>query len=123
LFGSAYGFPQAGSAAHGGRYPRGCRGAARHRRVEGRPERADYSLTAQADRIATVLDTLRLHAAVVGCALVERSMAYRLAYPQAGPGARDVALDGGPARSGRDARVPPADFGRAVDQNCSAACG
>lgn len=64
-----------------------------------RPERADYSLTAQADRIATVLDTLGLGAAVVVAHAVGASMAYRLAYRRPDQVRGIVALDGGPAEA------------------------
>ena len=47
-----------------------------------RPPEADYSLTAQADRIAVVLDVLGLEPAVVVAHAVGASMALRLAYRQ-----------------------------------------
>src|SRR2546426_10358989 len=46
----------------------------------GRPERADYSLTAQADRVAGALDALGMTHAVVVAHSTSASIAYRLAY-------------------------------------------
>src|SRR3989449_1863211 len=48
----------------------------------GRPERADYSLTAQADRLAATLDRLGVARAMVVAHSTSASMAYRLAYPR-----------------------------------------
>jgi pimeloyl-ACP methyl ester carboxylesterase len=98
LFGSAYGFrnliPQLIAAGYRVVVvePLGIGGSSR-------PERADYSLTAQADRIATVLDTLGLGAAVVVAHGVGASMAYRLAYRRPDRVRGIVALDGGPAEA------------------------
>src|SRR2546428_3072385 len=48
----------------------------------GRPERADYSLTAQADRVAGALDALGMTHAVVVAHSTSASIAYRLALPR-----------------------------------------
>jgi pimeloyl-ACP methyl ester carboxylesterase len=64
-----------------------------------RPERADYSLTAQADRIATVLDRLGVTQAVVVAHSLGASMAYRLAYRHPDLVRGIVALEGGPAEA------------------------
>src|SRR2546430_657448 len=45
-----------------------------------RPEHADYSLTAQADRIAAALDRLSVRHAIVVAHSLGASMAFRLAY-------------------------------------------
>lgn len=62
-----------------------------------RPEHADYSLTAQADRIAAVLDTLGVRQAVVIAHAVGVSMAFRLAYRRPALVRAVVSLEGGPA--------------------------
>jgi len=64
-----------------------------------RPEDSDYSLTAQADRIAAVLDTLGVHDAVVVAHAVGASMAYRLAYRRPDLVGGIVSLEGGPAEA------------------------
>lgn len=64
-----------------------------------RPEDADYSLTAQADRIAAVLDTLGVHAAVVVAHALGASMVYRLAYRRPDLVGGIVSLEGGPAET------------------------
>src|SRR5947199_1773777 len=45
-----------------------------------RPEQADYSLTAQADRIAAALDRLRVRRAIVVAQSLWAVMAFRVAY-------------------------------------------
>jgi pimeloyl-ACP methyl ester carboxylesterase len=62
-----------------------------------RPAEADYSLTAQADRVAAALDSLGIRDAVVAAHSVGVSIALRLALrrPELAQGV--VALDGGPA--------------------------
>lgn len=65
----------------------------------GRPERSDYSLTAQTNRIATVLDSLGVRGAIVVAHSVGASMAYRLAYRRPELVAAVVSLDGGPAEA------------------------
>lgn len=64
-----------------------------------RPERADYSLTAQADRLAAVLDSLGLSHVVVVAHAVGASMAYRLAVRRPHLVAGLVSLDGGAAEA------------------------
>jgi 4,5:9,10-diseco-3-hydroxy-5,9,17-trioxoandrosta-1(10),2-diene-4-oate hydrolase len=64
-----------------------------------RPEGADYSLTAQADRIANVLDVLDANQAVVVAHSVGASIALRLAYRHPDHVAAIVSLDGGPAEA------------------------
>jgi pimeloyl-ACP methyl ester carboxylesterase len=60
-----------------------------------RPPRADYSLTAQADRIARVLDSLHVDNAVVVAHALGAAMALRLAYRRPDLVRGLVALDGG----------------------------
>lgn len=67
--------------------------------ASGRPEHADYSLTAQADRIAAVLDSLGVTHAIVVAHSLGASMAYRLAYRHPGLVRGLVSLDGGPAEA------------------------
>ena len=62
-----------------------------------RPKHADYSLTAQADRIATVLVSLREGPALVVAHSVSASMALRLAYRHPELVSSVISLDGGPA--------------------------
>jgi pimeloyl-ACP methyl ester carboxylesterase len=62
-----------------------------------RPEHADYSLTAQADRIAAVLERLNEPAALIVAHSVGASIALRLAYRHPERVTALVALDGGPA--------------------------
>src|SRR5213594_2594595 len=64
-----------------------------------RPARADYSLTAQADRVAAALDRLGLANAIVVAHAVGASIAYRLAYRRPDLVRGIVALDGGPAEA------------------------
>src|SRR5256712_11648515 len=53
--------------------------------ASGRPEKANYSLTAQADRIAAVLDSLHVRGALVLAHSIGGSEAVRLAYPRPAP--------------------------------------
>lgn len=98
LFGSAFGFrnliPQLTAAGYRVVViePLGIGSSAR-------PERADYSLTAQADRIGAVLDTLRLSGVVVIAHSVGASIALRLAYRHAEAVRGVISLDGGPAEA------------------------
>jgi pimeloyl-ACP methyl ester carboxylesterase len=62
-----------------------------------RPRKADYSLTAQADRFAAVLDQIGGQPAVVVAHSIGVSMALRLVYRHPGQVRAVVALDGGPA--------------------------
>src|SRR5216117_4330231 len=63
----------------------------------GRPEHADYCLTAQADRIAAALDRLSVRHAIVVAHSPGASMAFRVAYRRPDLVAGIVSLDGGPA--------------------------
>lgn len=62
-----------------------------------RPEHADYSLTAQADRIAAALDQLGVRRAILIAHALGASMAYRMAYHRPDLVAGIVSIDGGPA--------------------------
>jgi pimeloyl-ACP methyl ester carboxylesterase len=62
-----------------------------------RPKRADYSLTAQADRLNAVLESLHERPAVVVGHSVGASMVLRLVYRHPGRVRALIALDGGPA--------------------------
>ncbi len=64
-----------------------------------RPQRADYSLTAQADRLAAVFDSLQIRGAIVVGHSLGGSMALRLAYRRTDLVAGLVLIDGGPAES------------------------
>ena len=65
----------------------------------GRPENADYSLTAQADRVAAVLDSLGIQQAVVVGHSLGASIALRLAYRHPEYARGIVSLEGGPGES------------------------
>ena len=62
-----------------------------------RPEKGDYSLTRQAERIATVLQELRTGPATVVAHSAGASIAFRLAYHEPALVSGIVSLDGGPA--------------------------
>lgn len=64
-----------------------------------RPEHADYSLTAQADRIAAVLDTLNLREVIFVGHSLGASMALRVAYRRPDLARAVVSLEGGPAEA------------------------
>jgi pimeloyl-ACP methyl ester carboxylesterase len=64
-----------------------------------RPRRADYSLTAQADRVAAALDTLGLRNVVVMGHAVSTSIALRLALRRPDLVSGVIALDGGVAEA------------------------
>jgi len=64
-----------------------------------KPAAADYSLTAQADRIDAVLEALELEQAVVVAHAVGASMAFRLAARHPERVKAIVSLDGGPAEA------------------------
>jgi len=64
-----------------------------------RPGGADYSLTAQADRIAAVLDTLRIRGAVVVAHSTSAGMVMRLAVRRPDLVRAVVSLDGGPTEA------------------------
>src|SRR5438128_2606993 len=65
----------------------------------GRPEHADYSLTAQADRIAGALDQLGVTWAVIVAHATSGSIAYRLAYRRPDLVRAVVSLEGGPVEA------------------------
>jgi pimeloyl-ACP methyl ester carboxylesterase len=96
LFGSAYAYRHllARLPAAGYRVivvePLGIGGSAR-------PEKSDYSLTSQADRIALTLDRLRTGPALLVAHSTGASMALRLAYRRPELVQAVVSLDGGPA--------------------------
>jgi len=108
LFGSAFGFrlvaPQLDSAGYRTIViePLGI-GAS------GRPPEADYSLTAQADRLAAVLDSLGVRQALLVAHSIGGSMALRLAYRRPDLVRGIVSLEGGPAET-----VTSATFRRAM---------
>lgn len=64
-----------------------------------RPPRADYSLTAQADRVAAVLDTLGVQQALVVGHSVGGSEAFRLAYRRPDLVKAMITIEGGPAET------------------------
>jgi pimeloyl-ACP methyl ester carboxylesterase len=64
-----------------------------------RPRAINYSLTAQAARVARALDTMRVRAAIVVAHAISGSIAYRLAYQRPDLVAGIVSLDGGPAEA------------------------
>jgi pimeloyl-ACP methyl ester carboxylesterase len=65
--------------------------------ASGRPAKADYSLTAQARRIAAVLDTLGVTGAIVVAHSVAGSVAMRLAVERPDLVAGLISIEGGPA--------------------------
>lgn len=64
-----------------------------------RPQRADYSLLAQAERIARVLDALDVDSALFVAHGLGAAMALRVAYQRPGLVRGIVALDGGPSEA------------------------
>ena len=74
-----------------------------------RPPRADYSLSAQADRIAGVLDSLRIRQAFVIAHSLGGAEGFRLAYRRPDLVAGLISLEGGPT----EAAITPA-FKRAL---------
>jgi len=98
LFGSAYGYRRLIPLLTDAGYtaiviePLGIGGSAR-------PRYADYSLTAQAERVAAVLDTLRIRNVMMMGHAVSTSIALRLALRRPDLVAGVVALDGGPAEA------------------------
>ena len=64
-----------------------------------RPEDGDYSLTAQADRIAAVLDTIGVREVILVAHSLGASMAFRLAYRRPDLVRAIVSLEGGPAEA------------------------
>ena len=64
--------------------------------ASGRPEKANYSLTAQADRIAAVLDSLHVRRALVLAHSIGGSEAFRLAYRRPDLVRALLSIEGGP---------------------------
>ena len=64
-----------------------------------RPQRADYSLNAQAERVAAVMDTLRVRQAIIVGHSVGGSEGFRLAYLRPDLVKALVSLEGGPAET------------------------
>jgi pimeloyl-ACP methyl ester carboxylesterase len=64
--------------------------------ASGRPEKANYSLTAQADRIAAALDSLRVRNALVLAHSIGGSEALRLAYRRPDLVRALLSIEGGP---------------------------
>jgi len=62
----------------------------------GRPEKANYSLTAQADRIAAVLDSLHVRNALVLAHSIGGSEAFRLSYRRPDLVRAVLSIEGGP---------------------------
>ena len=67
--------------------------------ASGKPTRADYSLTAQADRVAAALDMLGVRRAVIVAHSVGGSEAFRLAYRRPDLVEALVSIEGGPAET------------------------
>jgi pimeloyl-ACP methyl ester carboxylesterase len=65
--------------------------------ASGRPSKADYSLTAQAGRIAAVMDTLHLRSAIIVAHAIAGSIALRLAVERPDLVSGLVSIEGGPA--------------------------
>ena len=64
-----------------------------------RPKDADYSLTAQAERVIAVLDTLRVEQAVLVAHAVGASIAMRMAYRYPSRVRGIVSIEGGPGET------------------------
>jgi len=64
-----------------------------------RPQEADYSLTAQADRVAAVLDTLGVSDALIVAHSLGASIALRLAYRRPSAVGALLSIEGGPSES------------------------
>ena len=64
-----------------------------------RPEKANYSLTAQADRIAAVLDSLHVRAALLIAHSIGGSEAFRLAYRRPDLVRGLLSIEGGPTET------------------------
>src|SRR5579864_3622880 len=75
----------------------------------GRPQRGDYSFSAQADQIAAALDSLRIRNAPVIAHSVGGAMAFRLAYRRPDLVRTLISLEGGPTE-----RVATPEFRRAA---------
>jgi pimeloyl-ACP methyl ester carboxylesterase len=98
LFGSAFGFRKLVPLLHDAGYrtiviePLGIGSS-------GRPLRADYSLSAQANRIAGVLDSLRVRQALVIAHSIGGSEAFRLAYHRPDLVRGMISIEGGPTEA------------------------
>lgn len=98
LFGSAYGYRGLLPRLAGSGFraiviePLGVGGSSR-------PAGADYSLAAQAERVAGVLDTLGVEAALVVAHAVGAAIAFRLAYRRPDRVRGVLSIEGGPAES------------------------
>lgn len=96
LFGSAFGFRRVTPLMVNAGYqvltvePLGLGGSSR-------PRDADYSLTAQAERVAAVLDTLALENAIIVGHSISGSIAMRLAVMRPDLVAGLISIEGGPA--------------------------
>ena len=103
LFGSAYGFralvPLLADAGYEAIViePLGIGSSAR-------PEKANYSLTAQADRIAAVLDSLHVRAALLIAHSIGGSEAFRLAYRRPDLVRGLLSIEGGPTETATTAQ-------------------
>ena len=64
-----------------------------------RPEKANYSLTAQADRIAAVLDSLHVHGALLIAHSIGGSEAFRLSYRRPDLVRGLLSIEGGPTET------------------------
>ena len=67
--------------------------------LSARPEKANYSLTAQADRIAAVLDSLHVRAALLIAHSIGGSEAFRLAYRRPDLVRGLLSIEGGPTET------------------------
>jgi pimeloyl-ACP methyl ester carboxylesterase len=77
-----------------------------------RPDKADYSLTAQSDRIAAVMDSLHLPDALVVAHSVAASIALRLAVRHPDRVTQLLLIDGGPdEQQGSEAMKKAVEFG------------
>lgn len=74
-----------------------------------RPQRADYSLTAQADRVAAAMDSLHTGPAIVVGHSIGGAIAFRLAVQHPAKVAAIVSIEGGPTE-----RAATAALGRAM---------
>lgn len=82
----------------------------------GRPNRADYSLSQQAVRLAAALDSLRIRRALLVAHGVSASVAYRYAAARPGNVTGIVSISGGPVDQQKTDGVNIAiTFGRLVD--------
>jgi pimeloyl-ACP methyl ester carboxylesterase len=98
LFGSAYGFRKVIPLLTGAGYrtivvePLGIG-------TSSRPERADYSLAAQAERVAAVLDSLRIQDAIVVGHSIGGAIAFRLAFRHPEQVGALISIESGPTEA------------------------